>query len=211
MYKYVDEIKWLNAEIERQKKRFAEIKEGRKALESKIVAQRGMQAKLQAEISQQEASLKEAERQVTAETAQMAAELAAAQKDSKEKQQILSKIANEKAELATQLSNLVKQTEPIIENISSLNHELLRLQDDIVQKRKLVSESKEIPRKQERLEERKTRAMELVPGFALKATFAEELLNEEPAFKEKWSSKLTEYKTLCKQLKEISLSMGEID
>ena len=44
MYKYVDEIKWLNAEIERQKKRFAEIKEGRKALESKIVAQRGMQA-----------------------------------------------------------------------------------------------------------------------------------------------------------------------
>ena len=211
MYKYVDEIKWLNAEIERQKKRFAEIKEGRKALESKIVAQRGMQAKLQAEISQQEASLKEAERQVTAETAQMAAELAAAQKDSKEKQQILSKIADEKAELATQLSNLVKQTEPIIENISSLNHELLRLQDDIVQKRKLVSESKEIPRKQERLEERKTRAMELVPGFALKATFAEELLNEEPAFKEKWLLKLTEYKTLCKQLKEISLSMGEID
>ena len=211
MYKYVDEIKWLNAEIERQKKRFAEIKEGRKALESKIVAQRGMQAKLQAEISQQEASLKEAERQVTAETAQMAAELAAAQKDSKEKQQILSKIADEKAELATQLSNLVKQTEPIIENISSLNHELLRLQDDIVKKRKLVSESKEIPRKQERLEERKTRAMELVPGFALKATFAEELLNEEPAFKEKWSSKLTEYKTLCKQLKDISLSMGEID
>ena len=211
MYKYVDEIKWLNAEIERQKKRFAEIKEGRKALESKIVAQRGMQAKLQAEISQQEASLKEAERQVTAETAQMAAELAAAQKDSKEKQQILSKIANEKAELATQLSNLVKQTEPIIENISSLNHELLRLQDDIVQKRKLVSESKEIPRKQERLEERKTKAMELVPGFVLKATFAEELLNEEPSLKEKWSSKLTEYKTLCKQLKEISLSMGEID
>ena len=211
MYKYVDEIKWLNAEIERQKKRFAEIKEGRKALESKIVAQRGMQAKLQAEISQQEASLKEAERQVTAETAQMAAELAAAQKDSKEKQQILSKIADEKAELATQLSNLVKQTEPIIENISSLNHELLRLQDDIVKKRKLVSESKEIPRKQERLEERKTRAMELVPGFVLKATFAEELLNEEPVFKEQWSSKLTEYKTLCKQLKEISLSVGEID
>ncbi len=211
MYKYVDEIKWLNAEIERQKKRFAEIKEGRKALESKIVAQRGMQAKLQAELSQQEASLKEAERQVTAETEQMAAELAVAQKVSEEKQQTLSKITNEKAELATQLSNLVKQTEPIIENISSLNHELLRLQDDIVKKRKLVSESKEIPRKQERLEERKTRAMELVPGFVLKATFAEELLNEEPAFKEKWSSKLTEYKTLCKQLKDISLSMGEID
>ncbi len=211
MYKYVDEIKWLNAEIEQQKKRFAEIKEGRKALESKIVAQRGMQAKLQAELSQQEASLKEAERQVTAETEQMAAELAVAQKVSEEKQQTLSKITNEKAELATQLSNLVKQTEPIIENISSLNHELLRLQDDIVKKRKLVSESKEIPRKQEKLEERKTRAMELVPGFVLKATFAEELLNEEPAFKEKWSSKLTEYKTLCKQLKDISLSMGEID
>ena len=211
MYKYVDEIKWLNAEIERQKKRFAEIKEGREALESKIVAQRGMQAKLQAELSQQEASLKEAERQVAAETEQMTAELATAQKVSEEKQQILSGTANEKAELATQLSNLVKQTEPIIENISSLNHELLRLQDDIVKKRKLVSESKEIPRKQERLEERKTRAMELVPGFALKATFAEELLNEEPAFKEQWLSKLTEYKTLCKQLKEISLSMGEID
>ena len=74
MYKYVDEIKWLNAEIEQQKKRFAEIKEGRKALESKIIAQRGMQAKLQAELSQQEASLKQAERQVNAETEQMAAE-----------------------------------------------------------------------------------------------------------------------------------------
>ena len=92
-----------------------------------------------------------------------------------------------------------------------MNHELLRLQDDIVSKRKLVSESKEIPRKQEKLEERKTRAMELIPGFVLKATFAEELLNEEPSFKEKWSSKLTEYKTLCKQLKEMSLSLGEID
>ena len=211
MYKYVDEIKWLNAEIERQKKRFAEIKEGRKALESKIVAQRGMQAKLQAELSEQEASLKQAERQVNAETEQMAAELAAAQKVSNEKQRMLSGTASEKAELATQLSKLVKQTEPIIEKISSLNHELLRLQDDIVKKRKLVSESKEIPRKQEKLEERKTRAMELVPGFVLKATFAEELLNEEPSIKEEWSSKLTEYKTLCKQLKEISLSMGELD
>jgi DNA repair exonuclease SbcCD ATPase subunit len=211
MYKYVDEIKWLNAEIEQQKKRFAEIKEGRKALESKIIAQRGMQAKLQAELSQQEASLKQAERQVNAETEQMAAEVAAAQKVSNEKQQILSKTANEKAELETQLSNLVKQTEHIIENISSLNHELLRLQEDIVKKRKLVSESKEIPRKQEKLEERKTRAMELVPGFVLKATFAEELLNEEPSFKAEWSSKLTEYKTLCKQLKELSLSMGKID
>ena len=211
MYKYVEEIKWLNAEIEQQKKRFAEITESRKALESKIVVQREMQVKLKAELFQQEVSLKQAERQVNAETDQMAAELAAAQKVTDERKQILSKTVNEKAELKTQLSNLVKQTGHIIETISSLNHELLRLQDDIVSKRKLVSESKEIPRKQEKLEERKTRAMELIPGFVLKATFAEELLNEEPSFKEKWSSKLTEYKTLCKQLKEMSLSLGEID
>jgi len=211
MYKYVEEIKWLIAEIEQQKRRFGEIKEGRNALESKIIAQRGMHAKLQAELSQQEASLKQAERQVNAETEQMTAELAAAEKVTDGKKQVLSKTANEKAELETQLSNLVKQTEHIIENISSLNHELVRLQDDIARKKKLVSESKEIPRKQERLEERKTKAMELIPGFILKATFAEELLNEEPSFKEKWSSKLTEYKALCKQLKEMSLSMGGND